>query len=312
MPLPVDGKIVVAVQIVGEEAQAAFQGHGSCSPGQAHILRLRQLGAGADEALGKNAVQLQIHGDLAQVPLILRGGGGAEADGIPKVKGQQAGHHRIQVNDAEGLTGPGVQHHVIQLGVVMGDAQGQLPFMEHIHQRGPIGLPLQEFPDLILRVLCPAQPVFRQHGFELGITVRGIMEVLYGLMQGPGGEIRQLALEGAEGHGALVKILRRLRGLETKAVLHKVIDPPVALGAVMVIVSAVHRGHQMQAAPLLTDLFRQVTGDSTHVLHQAGNILEGHGAQALKNVSPAAVRHHKKGSVDMTAAIGLTAYGAAL
>ena len=194
----------------------------------------------------------------------------------------------------------------------MGDAQGQRPFMEHIHQRGPVGLPLQEFLDFISGVLCPAQPVLGQHGLKLGVAVRGVMEVLYGLMQGLGGKIRQLALEGAEGHGALIKVLRGLGGLEAKAVLHKVIDPPVALGAVMVIVCAVHRGHQMQAAPLFADLFRQVTGDSTYVLHQAGNILEGHSAQALENIALAAVHHHKISSVDVAAAIRFTTYHAAL
>ena len=80
----------------------------------------------------------------------------------------------------------------------------------------------------------------------------------------------------------------------------------------MVIVSAVHRGHQMQAAPLLTDLFCQVTGDGTYVFHQAGNILEGHGAQALENIAFAGIHHHKIGSVDVAAAIRLTTYHAAL
>ena len=80
----------------------------------------------------------------------------------------------------------------------------------------------------------------------------------------------------------------------------------------MVKVRAVHRGHQMQAAPLLADLCCQVPGDGTHVLHQAGNILEGHGAQALENIALAAVHHHKIGSVDVAAAIRLTTYHAAL
>ena len=58
-----DAEIVVAVNIVGEEAHAALQGHGVCAQRQNFLFLFRQTGAGFQETLGKQPEQLQIHTD---------------------------------------------------------------------------------------------------------------------------------------------------------------------------------------------------------------------------------------------------------
>ena len=78
--LAVHGEIMVTVQIVGEEADAALHGHGLSAHGHHFQFLVGESGAGGEEALGEDAEHIQAHLHLAQVLLILGGGSGAEAD----------------------------------------------------------------------------------------------------------------------------------------------------------------------------------------------------------------------------------------
>ena len=59
--------------------------------------------------------------------LVLGSGRGSEADGIPEIVGRKARHYRINIDDAESLSGSAVKHNVVELRVIMGNAQGELP-----------------------------------------------------------------------------------------------------------------------------------------------------------------------------------------
>ena len=50
-----------------------------------------------------------------------------EADRVPEIIGGKARHHRIDIDDAESLSGSAVKHNVVELRVIMGNAQGELP-----------------------------------------------------------------------------------------------------------------------------------------------------------------------------------------
>ena len=186
----------------------------------------------------------------------------------------------------------------------MGDSQRQLPLAEHVHEDGPVLLPLQEFLYLIGGVLCPPQLVLGQYCLELLVPVRGVVEVNYGLVEGLGREILQLPLEGAEGHSALIEVLGGLCALEADAVFHKIIHPPIALAAVMPVVRTVHRGHQVQTLPLALYLLLEMTGHGSDVLHKPRHVLKSHGIYTLENVSFAGVGYHQIGPVYVPAAVG--------
>ena len=229
---PVDGEVMVAVQVVGQEPDAAFQRHQLGAQGQDLLFQLRQPRAGAQKAPGIGAEQVQAHLHLAQIGFILGSGGGTEADGIAKVIAAQARHNGVQVDDAQRCAVRRVQHDVVELRIVMGDPQGELPRLEKIGQGCGFFFPVEGEADLVPNILGPAHGVGGQNLPEDPVTVRRVVEVGDYLVQAPRGEILELLLEAAKGRGALVEIPWALRRLQAQAVLHKFVHPPEAAVAV--------------------------------------------------------------------------------
>ena len=294
---------MVAVQVVGKEPEAALQGHHLRAQGQRFDLPGREDAAGRDEALREAAVQGQIQPDPVEIPLVLRSRGRAEADGIAEIEGHQAGHHRIEVDHAQGLAGPAVQHDVVEFGVVMGHPQGQLAALPHPLQGSGFLLPGEDEIDLPLYPRSPAHGVGGQRLPEYAVAVRGVVKVGDGLMEGLGGEIRQHPLKAAEGDGALVQVLGALGDLQADAVLHIVVDTPGLARFVPDPVFAVPGGDQVQGLPRIGAAGGQKAGHRGHVAHQGGNVVERGAAEALQDIAPAAVRGHEIGQVDMSLAV---------
>ena len=78
---------------------------------------------------------LEAHFHSGQIALVLRGGRRAEADGVAEVIEAGAGHDRIEVDDAQGLARLCVEQNVIELRVVVRDAQRQLACLQRGLQR---------------------------------------------------------------------------------------------------------------------------------------------------------------------------------
>ena len=181
----------------------------------------------------------------------------------------------------------------VQLGVVVGNAQGQLAFLQHVSQLSADLLVSQHEVDFSLTFLCTAHHVFCQDFLEDTETVRGVVEVLDGLMQGFCGEAGQLLLEGAECDGALIEILGSLGGLQADGTLNEVINTPVGILLHMQVGFAVHSGDQGQGTVGIVDLGVQVTGNSGDVFLQTFNIGECAVADLLQNVAAAGLGDHQ-------------------
>ena len=87
---------------------------------------------------------------FAKVAFILGGRTATRAAHVAEVVERQSRHHRVEVNDTNALTGGIVEHHVVQLGVVVRDAfrhpAARLQVEQHVHHRfvaqAEIDLPL--------------------------------------------------------------------------------------------------------------------------------------------------------------------------
>ena len=66
---------------------------------------------------------------------------GTGADGVAKIIGGQARHYSVQVDDAQTLAGGLVNEDVVDLGVVVGDTQGDLSGSQLVQQHMAVGLP---------------------------------------------------------------------------------------------------------------------------------------------------------------------------
>ena len=198
----------------------------------------------------------------------------------------QARHDRVQVNHHQGFTGVHVEEDVVDLGVVMGHAQGQFPRVEHIGQPARLILhgqePIQLFPD------------FRHAAAGIGlhildqrfIALAGVVEIGDGVIQAAGVKIAQHHLEFAEGlarvahHAQIVAGVERDGGHviadapEAAVVVHQVGFPAVLLARVMV----------MQAH-LVRLFFPDVLRHQVDVFHQLNGIAERVGIYPLHQIA---------------------------
>lgn len=102
----VNVEVVVSIQIVGQEADAAFQDHQLCTPRQVFQFCIGKAALCAlQETTGIAFIELDVKVDLAQILLVLCAMVGTEADGITKVIDRQARHNGIQVDDADTFQG---------------------------------------------------------------------------------------------------------------------------------------------------------------------------------------------------------------
>ena len=241
---------------------------------------------------------------------------GAKADGVAEVIDGQPGHHGVQVDDAQGLTGFLIHKDVVQLGVVVGDPQGKHPVPQRLEGGGAVLLPGQHEVDIRLAVLGPAQRIGGHGVLQVLKPVFRVMEAGDGHVEGVGGVVPQQPLEAAEGPAGGGKQLRRLGGLIAHRPLHKGEGPPYAALAVGDAGAAVPGADDGQGLPVgvaaqLFDLPAQVLGDVDDVLHQLLGLLKGHGADALDDHPPAApilpADVHPEGVVDvaLSKAVGL-------
>ena len=298
-----DAKVVVAIQVVGQEAGAALQGHGQSAQGQSLTLVLSQAGASGQEAAGEDSEQVQVHFHLAQVLLVLSSSSSAETDGVTEVVCGQAGHGGVQVDDAQGSAGLLVQHDVVQLGVVVSNAQGQLAFLQHIGQLSADLLVSQDEVDFGLDILCTAHDILSQNFFKDAEAVRGVVEVLDGLVQSFCGEACQLLLEGAKCDGALVEVLGSLGSLQANGAFDEVINAPVGILFHVQVGFTIQGGDQGQGTVGVVDLGVQMTGNSGDVLLQTFNVGESAVADLLQNVAAAGLGDHQVSNVNVATAV---------
>ena len=266
-------EVLITLQVVRQEADAQLQGDDPGAPGQHADLRLGHAGAGAHIALGVGAVETQVDADLAQIRLVLSGGGSAEADGIAVVIQAQAGHNGVQIQDAQGLAGVAVEQDVVELGVVVGDAQGQLAGFAHALQEPRLALAGHDEADLLLHGFGAVAHILLQGVLKQDIAVDGVVELGDGLMELLRREVPQHLLEMTEGDGALIEVLGGLRRFQAEAA-HEFIHPPVFAAGILVIELAAVGGDEVQGAAGIANALAQKFRHRADVLHQRLGILE--------------------------------------
>ena len=102
-------EIMVALQIVSQKTDAAFQRHKSCTPCKTPFFCPTHGCPGSGEIpFGKHFVQMQVKMDFALIGFVLSTVVGTGADGITEIVGRESRHHGVEVNDADAFSGGGV------------------------------------------------------------------------------------------------------------------------------------------------------------------------------------------------------------
>ena len=102
-------EIMVALQIVSQKTDAAFQRHEPCTPCKALFFCHAHGCPGSGEIpFGEHFVQMQVKMDFALVRFVLSAVVGTGADGIAEVVGRKSRHHGVEVNDTDAFSGSGI------------------------------------------------------------------------------------------------------------------------------------------------------------------------------------------------------------
>ena len=119
-----DAEVGVALDIISKEAKSALKRHHYSAYGQKLYLAIRKAAvAAAKEALGVSVVEIEIKRDLGEICLVLCGGICTEADRVAEVVYRVSGHNSIKIYHAHGQIGVGIKENVVELGVVVGNAE---------------------------------------------------------------------------------------------------------------------------------------------------------------------------------------------
>ena len=129
-------EIMVALQIVGQETDAAFQCHELRTPGKTLFFSCVHGGASSGKiAFGKHFIQMQVKVDFALVGFILGAVVGTGADGITKIISRQTRHHGVEVNDTDAFASGFIEQNIVDFGIIMGDTQRDFASGQRMQQR---------------------------------------------------------------------------------------------------------------------------------------------------------------------------------
>ena len=213
-----------------------------------------------------------------EVLLVFQGRARRGADHVAEIIERQSRHDRVEVDDADALLRGVVQHHVVELRVVVRRPLRQDALRLQVDQ--PRGDRLAAQGEVDLR---PGQPgaigrVGLDGLFQGGKTLGRVVEIGNRVVQSRRRQVGQQALEPPERLGRLVGLLRRFHGVIGPGALDEDVSPPAfALGIDMEHPPVAGR-HERERPPrdigLAGQLGAEVIGHALDVLHQPHGVLE--------------------------------------
>ena len=276
-------KVWIAQKVIVQKARRKLCGQGKAAPGQQIDLPLRKRGRRLfEKPLGERAEYRQVHPRPLRLRAVLLHKVCRRADRVPKIMPHKPGHNRIQVDHRNGPPLPGRKEDVVDLGIVVGHAQGKLPCLVQIGKRAGRVLHGQQPVQLRLRALRPAAGIGRGVGGELLIAPARVVKLRYGLIQVRGVKIGKQHLELAERtprvfhQGKVVANGMGFGGNEVEQPPEAVLVEPVGPA-----VPGVIKMQRDAAGLFAADVLRH-TVDILHDLHR---VFEHIGVDRLRNIA---------------------------
>ena len=210
-----------------------------------------------------------MHRDLGQVLLVFGGWTGRGAHHVSEVEWREPRHHSVEVDDTDSFAGAVVEHHVIELGVVVGHAFGKL----RIEYKASDGLALKREVDLRAGKVGAVRQVTSDGSLQCGETAGSVVKVGDGIVQARRGQIGEQALEMAECFGGLISLCGRFNDVVRAGMLDEAVGAPVVAEWVGVPGAGVARGDEGEGAAVAVGFGREfcgeVGGDALDVLASA-------------------------------------------
>ena len=119
----VDLEVDISGEVVGQETHTDFQSNEFAGEWeQFFFTRIEEVSGSGEESAQESFKHFKTHTDFGKIQLIFRGRAGSGAHHIAEVIVGQTGHHGIQVDHADTLTGNIIDKHVIEFGIVVSGA----------------------------------------------------------------------------------------------------------------------------------------------------------------------------------------------
>ena len=220
-------EIMVALQIVGQETDTAFQCHELSTPSKTLFFSCVHGGTSSGKiAFGKHFIQMQVKVDFALVRFILGAVVGTGADGITEIISRKTQHHGVEVNDTDAFASGFIKQNIIDFGIIMGDTQRDLTSGQLIQQNVAVLFPCMDKSNLRRNGFGSTQCIGCKSFFKVCVTVGRIVKTGNGFVEGRSRIIGQLVLELAQCfcHSAEVCLTADL--LQTDGILYKIIGSP--------------------------------------------------------------------------------------
>ena len=244
---------------------------------------------------------------LGQVLFVLHGGGSAKTDGVAKVEGAQAGHDGIQIDDAHGAAGFVVDEDVVELCIVVGDAQGQIAALQLVHQGGAEGFVGQRHVDQVAHAVGAAGEIVFHSGAEVAEAIGRVVESGDGLVQAGGVKVVQHGHEAAESTAGFAEHGGVFHQVVAAAFAHEGVGAPVVAvgvdGAQLAVFVLEHaQGAALGVAAHSADALAQVMGHALDVFHDLQRLGEDVLVDALQHELGTILALEQIGIIDMPAA----------
>jgi len=312
-------EIDVALEVVGEKSEADFEGDHPPGQRQAGPLGAVQQGTRSPQvALDQRGKDRQLHADPGQVPLVLGRGVRGGAGHVAKIVQREAGHDRVEVDDAERLPRGVVEHDVVEFRIVMGDTLRRVPAGLEVEQPVHQALAPADKPDLRRHPGDPPGRIGADRALQRLEAPAGVVKIGDRLAQARRRQVGQQPLEGAEGAGGHPRLGGGLDLVESGRPLDEMVGPPAIPRRILIIGRAPPRRHQGEAAPPgvreIPDPAGHMGADPGDVLHQRRHIIEDPAVDPLQHVPPrlaAGLESNRIGVIDMPAAVRPAAFESA-
>lgn len=284
----VDAEVLVALEVVGEKADADgerddFAGeheHAAFGGGE-------EVAGGFDVTAGEGLEHGHFEFDAIEELFVFGGAAGGGTDHVAEVVEDETGHDGVEIDHAHGFAGLLVEHHVVELGIVMGDAGRDFAAGFGVDEGGDdLVLGLGEG-DFAFGDLGAVELVAFDGAKEAFEAFGGVVKVGDGGGEFVGGQVGEEVLELAEGVTGLGGLFRGFDGVETADAIDEDEGPPEAALVVDVERLAVLGADDFEGAAVELggafggEFAAEMFGDADHVVHERDGLTEDVGIDGL-------------------------------
>ena len=215
---------------------------------------------------------------------------GAKPDGIPEIIGSQSGHHRIQVDHTQRAPCLCVEQDIVQLGVIVRNAQAKDAASDLVCQDAAHTAPHPDLLDLFCNVSYPSGCVQADSVFKPPVSLRRVVKVRNRLDQAGGVKVPEIVLEMTKCFSGCRKQLRCIGDLIAQRIADIMNESPDFTASVPdiwfpVLCRQHGQGLPGRIAAFLKDCLLQILRDLPDILRHILRMDEDIAVDPLKDIA---------------------------